>query len=124
MLSVYGPRFGLDRETALKVAGAFGAGMARMAGTCGAVTGAFMVLGLKHGKLRPDDDDAREKTYALVKEFTSEFKFRNKTIVCKELLGHDIGTPEGMEAIKLKKLIVTLCPNFVRDAAEILERLI
>ena len=58
---MYGARFGLDRETALHVAGAFG-GMARRGGTCGAVTGAFMVIGLKYGKTRPDGDDAREKT--------------------------------------------------------------
>jgi len=46
VLSTYGTRSGLDRETGLKVAGAFGAGMARMGETCGAVTGAFMVIGL------------------------------------------------------------------------------
>jgi len=45
---VYGGRSGLDRETALKVAGAFGAGMARTGGTCGSVTGALMVIGLKY----------------------------------------------------------------------------
>ncbi len=38
VFSTYGPQFGLDREMALKVAGAFGGGMAHMGRTCGAVT--------------------------------------------------------------------------------------
>jgi C_GCAxxG_C_C family probable redox protein len=117
---VYGLRFGLDREIALKIAGAFGSGMG-MGETCGAVTGAFMVIGLKHGKTKADNDAAKETTYELVKELTSRFSARNGSIKCKELLGCDLSTPEGMEAVIEKKLFITLCPKFVQDAAEILE---
>jgi C_GCAxxG_C_C family probable redox protein len=119
VLSACSERFGLDREMALRVAGAFGGGMARTGGTCGAVTGAFMVIGLKHGKTKADDNNAREKTYELAKEFTARFVERNKSIVCKELLGHDLSTPEGREAVKEKKLATTICPKFVQDAVEI-----
>jgi C_GCAxxG_C_C family probable redox protein len=117
---VYGLRFGLDREIALKIAGAFGSGMG-MGETCGAVTGAFMVIGLKHGKTKADNNAAKETTYELVKELTSRFSARNGSIKCKELLGCDLSTPEGMEAVIEKKLFITLCPKFVQDAAEILE---
>ena len=55
VLSTYAQDFGLDREAALKLAAGFGGGMGRMAGTCGAVTGAFMVLGLKHGPTEAGD---------------------------------------------------------------------
>ncbi|UCD85357.1 MAG: C_GCAxxG_C_C family protein, partial [Deltaproteobacteria bacterium] len=61
LLSTYGTDFGLDRETALKVAGAFGGGMGRMGEVCGAVTGAFMVIGLKHGMVKGEDNKAKEK---------------------------------------------------------------
>ncbi len=98
--------------------------MARRGETCGAVTGAMLVIGLKHGKTRPDDDEARERTYKLVAELVSRFKSRNRTVLCRELLGHDFGTPEGIEAIQRKKLITTLCPKFVRDAAEIVEEIL
>ncbi len=121
MLSTYGTRFGLDREMALKAAGAFGAGMGRMGETCGAATGAFMVIGLKHGKTKIDDNEAREKTYKLVKEFTVRFKARNRSILCRELLGHDLSTPEGMKTVAEKDLFVTLCPRFLRDSVEIIE---
>jgi C_GCAxxG_C_C family probable redox protein len=92
-----------------------------MGETCGAVTGAFMVIGLKHGKTKADNDAAKETTYELVKELTSRFSARNGSIKCKELLGCDLSTPEGMEAVIEKKLFITLCPKFVQDAAEILE---
>jgi C_GCAxxG_C_C family probable redox protein len=39
---------------ALKIASGFGGGMGRLAETCGAVTGAFMVLGLKYGSAASD----------------------------------------------------------------------
>ncbi len=121
MLSTYGTRFGLDRETALKVSGAFGGGMGRMGGTCGAVTGAFMVIGLKHGKIQEGDDGAREKTYEMVEEFTRRFRARNKSIICRELLGHELNTPEGMQAVTEKKLFLTFCPGLIQSASEILE---
>ena len=124
VLSACGGRFGLDRETALRVAGAFGGGMARRGETCGAVTGAFMVIGLKHGKIKADDNTAREKTYDLAKEFTVKFVSRNKSIICKELLGYDLSTPEGREAVKEKKLATTICPKFVQDAVEIVEEIV
>jgi C_GCAxxG_C_C family probable redox protein len=124
LLSAYSEDLGMSREEALKVSCAFGAGMSRMAETCGAVTGAFMVLGLKYGKFKADDDAAREKTYAMVNEFARRFKARNGTIVCKELLGADMSTPEGMKYSKEHKLAAKLCPGFVRDAAEIVEEML
>jgi len=124
VLSACGGRFGLDREVSLKIATAFGGGMARMGGTCGAVTGAFMVIGLKHGKTKADDNNTREKTYELAKEFAARFTSRNKSIVCRDLLGHDLSTPEGREAVKDKKLATTLCPKFVQDAVEIVEEIV
>ncbi len=117
-------RFGLDREEGLRVAGAFGGGMSRMGETCGAVTGAFIVIGLKHGKTKADDDKAREKTYELANELVRRFKKRNATIRCRELLGHDLSTGEGREAVMEQNLFVTRCPKFLRDAAEILEEIL
>ena len=46
LVSMYCEDFGLDRNLGLKVAMGFGSGMARTGNTCGAVTGAYMILGL------------------------------------------------------------------------------
>jgi C_GCAxxG_C_C family probable redox protein len=124
VLSTYGEQFGLDRETALKVAGAFGGGMGNMGKTCGAVTGALMVIGLKYGQTRVEDKEPKKKTYRLVKEFAEQFKVRNGSINCTELLGCDLSTPEGMRCAEERNLFTTLCPKFVQDAAEILEELL
>jgi len=124
LLSTYGAQFGLNREIALKVSGAFGGGMSRMGETCGAVTGAFMVIGLKYGKTRVEDEWTKDETYRLVKEFVERFKSRNGSIICRELLGCDISTPEEMKLAEEKKLVTTLCPKFVQDAAEIIEQIL
>jgi C_GCAxxG_C_C family probable redox protein len=124
VLSAYAPQFGLDRESALKVSGAFGAGMGRMGETCGAVTGAFMVIGLKHGKTRAEDDEAKERAYRLVQEFADQFRARHGSIVCRELLGCDLSIPEQRALAQEKKLTATLCPRFVHDAAEIVEQIL
>jgi C_GCAxxG_C_C family probable redox protein len=124
ILSTFGEQFGLDRNTALKLAAGFGGGMGRLAGTCGGVTGAFMVLGLKYGAVSAEDREAKELTYERVREFAVQFKERNGSLECRELLGCDISTPDGLQAFKDKELISTLCPKFVRDAAEILEEML
>ena len=124
VFATYAVEMGMDRDKALKIAQAFGGGMGAMGETCGAVTGAFMVIGLKYGRVKVDDDEAKRKTYALVQEFTRKFKARNGTIVCRELLGCDIGTPEGERIAKEKKLASTLCPKFVQDAAEIIKEIL
>jgi len=118
VLSSYGEEFGLDRELALKVAGAFGGGIARMGAQCGAVTGALMVLGLKYGKAKAGDEGARERTYELAREFVTRFESRHGSIVCRELLGYDLSNPEERAAAKEKGLFDTLCLQLVRDAAE------
>jgi C_GCAxxG_C_C family probable redox protein len=124
LLSTYGKEFGLEQETAFRVAAAFGSGMARMADTCGAVTGAFMIIGLKYGKIRADDDESKEKTYSLVKEFVKRFKARNKSIICRDLLGYDVSKPEELKYVEENKIIKEKCPKFVQDAAEIIEELL
>jgi len=124
VFSTYGTQFGLNRETVLKIAGAFGGGMGHMGETCGAVTGAFMVIGLRYGRTIAGDRQSQDKTDSLVNEFVNRFKSRNTSIVCKELLGCDLSTPEGTSMAKEKNLFATICPGFVRDAAEIIEQIL
>ena len=124
VFSAYAPLLGVSENKALKIACSFGGGMARMGETCGAVTGAFMVLGLKHGRVDPLDEQTKEKTYELVEQFVSRFKSRNRFIACRDLLGCDIGDPEGHEMAEKNRLFDTLCPKLVQDAAEILEELL
>lgn len=124
ILATYGPELGMDRETALKIAGGFGSGMGRMAGTCGAVTGAFMVIGLVHGMTKEGDQKQKEISYELVRRFAGKFRERNRTLECRELMGVDVSTPGGLAVASEKNIFRTVCPKYVQDAAEILEELL
>jgi C_GCAxxG_C_C family probable redox protein len=124
VLSAFAADFGLDRDTALRLAGGFGGGMGRMGEVCGAVTGAFMVLGLKYGQAQAEDIAAKEKSYAMVREFANRFKSRNGSIHCRELMGCDLSTPEGMQYALDHKLFITTCVDMVRSATEILESML
>jgi C_GCAxxG_C_C family probable redox protein len=124
ILSTFAPGLGLDEETALKLASGFGGGMGRMGKTCGAVTGAFMAIGLKYGKTKADDEESKERTYMLACEFAKRFESNNGSVTCNDLLGCDIATPEGMRRAEAEDLFNTLCPKLVRNAAEILEGLL
>lgn len=115
---------GLDREIALRVGSGFGSGMGRMALTCGAVTGAFMVIGLKYGHTSGEDKKARDKTYELLKKFSAAFKKEHGSITCRELLGSDVSTPHGLSIAQEKDLFRTLCPKYVRSSVAILEEIL
>ncbi|HUT96889.1 MAG TPA: C-GCAxxG-C-C family protein [Dehalococcoidales bacterium] len=88
------------------------------------VTGALMVIGLKHGATVAGDEASQEKAFSLIGRFLERFKDRHGSILCRELLGYDISTPEGLQAAKDKGLFGKLCPGFVRASAEILEELL
>ena len=124
VLSTYSEQFGLAVDQAYKIGDPFGAGMRSLSETCGAVTGSFMVIGLKYGRMRADDLDAKEKTAELVQEFIKRFKERHGTIVCRELLGHDISISEQHDLAEEKGYFQTKCPNFIKDAVGILEEIL
>jgi C_GCAxxG_C_C family probable redox protein len=123
ILAAYGPRYGLDEQHALRLASGFAAGM-RMAETCGAVTGAYMVLGL--AKSGPDCSvaEGRQATYDAVVALSKAFRERQGSLTCRELLGCDISTPEGAQAAREAGLFRTKCPDVVRCAAELVEEIL
>jgi len=118
---MYGDGFGLERTTALKAASVFGAGMGRLGEVCGAVTGALIVIGLKHGQTEPKDSQTKGEAYALVRSFADRFRTLGSTLLCRELLGCDLATPAGMTTARQKGYFTERCPRFVREVAEILE---
>lgn len=115
---------GLDRDTSLKLAQAFGGGMAHLGEACGAVTGAFMLIGLKYGRTKADDLEARDRTYAKMRRFAERFKALHCSIQCRCLLGLDLGTEEGLRLAREKNLFQTLCAKYVQDAATIVEEIL
>lgn len=123
VLIAFCKELGLSQEMAARVATGFGGGM-RHGGTCGGVTGALMVLGLKYGQVEASDQETKMKAYKMVQEFQARFAKKHGSIVCKELLGHNIGTEEGMKCIKEQGLLQSQCNTFIADAITIVEEMI
>ncbi len=105
--------YGLDDETALKITCGLGSGV-RSAEICGAVSGAVLVIGLKHGSTK---ELCNQKT----EEFIAKFKTENGSIVCRDLLDCDISTPAGREKAISENLFKTKCLDMVLSAVKILE---
>lgn len=92
---------GVDENTALNIGNAFAAGMGNMEGTCGALVGAGIILGL----IKKDRAiSARE-----MRQIMTKFQQRNGATQCKMLKGIDSGK------------VLRECPDCVADAAEFLE---
>jgi len=119
VLEAYGPKYGLSIDDCHRISSGFGGGM-RCGEVCGAVTGAYMVLGLKYGPQK-EGDVSKETVNSKIIEFTGKFEKRHGSIRCKELLDCDIGTPEGMQTAKEGNLFKTICPEMVQAASDILE---
>jgi C_GCAxxG_C_C family probable redox protein len=121
VLSTYSEQLGLEEALALKVACGFGGGIGRTGRTCGAVTGAVMVIGLKHGQADVADEESRQKTHKLVKQFIDKFTALHGSIECRELIGYDLSDSAESKLARENKVFENRCPNFVYDSACILE---
>lgn len=112
---------GIESGLLPKAATAFCGGMSRSCGTCGALTGAMLGIGLALGRARAED--SVEPTYAatqrLIAAFEEEFGARD----CHRLLGCDLGTPEGQATFRAQGL-VERSTRYTGRAAEIAAGLI
>jgi len=119
--------YGIDVETALKLSSSFGGGMGRMREVCGAVSGMFMVAGLETGTADGNDREGKKHNYDVVQSLANEFRKKNSSIICRELLGLD---KEGTEidisntnpAKRTKEYYQKRpCIELVKDAVDIIE---
>jgi C_GCAxxG_C_C family probable redox protein len=125
VLTPFREQFGLTEDHCLKMACAFGAGMGRTQQTCGAVTGALMVLGLHFGKGKKDDNSKKIYTYEKAVEFMNLFKEKHGSVGCLELLeGLHMDIPEESKEIDARELYRIRCTRYVSDAVQITEKLI
>ena len=113
VFSAFATQFGLDTETALKLASPFGGGVARRGEICGAVTGALLALGLARGAKAPA---GKEEIYRLSQEFMRLFEEKHGTLLCRDLIACDLSTPTGLQAAREKRVFTTIFPVLVQDA--------
>ena len=121
VLGSLGPAAGLEPSECFRVAAAFGGGMARMGLVCGAVTGGMMVLGLRHADSSTAQPGPRAKFYAKVQDFSARFTQKHGSMVCRDLIRCDLGTPEGQKTFHDQGMHQGICTGLVRSAVEILD---
>lgn len=124
--SVFAPfavKFGMDLDTAMKIATPFGGGMGHSGQVCGAVSGGLMAIGLVKG-ITTYDREQKYACYELAQIFQNRFLAIHGAITCPGLLGYDIGNPIALEEVRELDLFHTLCPQFVGDAAMIVDQLL
>ncbi len=116
--------WGLDAGVALRVASAFGAGMGRKQEVCGAVTGALMALGLEAGYTEASDKAGKERVYLQARTLQDQFTAVHGSVICRDLLGVDLLTPEGQAAFGTRNLGTTVCAACVATADRLVQELI
>ena len=125
VLYSFSDKLGLDKNTALKLACGFGGGMAKKQGTCGAIAGGIIALGLKYGRGEGQDQTFTEETYRKVRELLWQFESKHGTSNCRTLLmGCDLSTPEGQRYFKEKDLRNKSCKGFVKTVGDTLEQIL
>lgn len=108
VVCAYCDLFGLDEETAYKMAEGFGLGMGMM-DTCGALSAAFMLAGMQGSKGTEHPGETKAQTYKTTKMLAAAFREKNGTCLCRELKGIADG--------KMRRS----CPGCIEDACSLIE---
>lgn len=124
VFATYADLFGLSKETALKLSSPMGAGVGRMREVCGAVSGMALLSGLKEGNTDPDNEEAKEHIYGLVREMSDKFTAENGTLICKELLGKNREQSAKPEERTQDYYATRPCSRLIACAAKIVEEML
>jgi len=104
-------------DIALGVAG----GVGLRGKTCGAVTGAAIMLGVVVGRREDDYLKKLTRTMAAAGALCQEFESTFGSTECRKLCGLDLTTPEGIAALEAG-VKAKVCRRFVEAAARLLAR--
>lgn len=102
----------IDPQVLFKLLEGFGFGMGCANGTCGAISGAVALLGLKNSDGNLEAPATKAQTYQLSKELLLKFQEKNGATICRDLKGIDTGN------------VLRSCPGCIEDAVELVEEIL
>ena len=111
VVCAYCDLFGLEEETAYKMAEVFGLGMGMME-VCGALTGGFMLAGVKCSAGTDAPGTTKGQTYRQTRAMGEAFAAKNGTMLCRELKGVSTGK------------VLRPCPDCIRDGCALVEEML
>lgn len=118
VFAAFSEDYGVTEKQALQIGACFGSGMNK-GEVCGACTGALMALGMRYGQFDLSDVESRAAQKTKAVRFLEEFKKREGSYICRDILGCDLTTEEGRSYAINKGLFKKICPKMVKTAAEI-----
>ena len=122
LLVAFGEPYGMNETMAGALGRPLGGGIAKTANICGYLTAALQILSLANEK--SDESSSRKAVHAAVVELVQRFTLLHGHLLCKDLLGADMSTPEGAKKIADENLIAAHCFGFGRDVAQLLDDLL
>lgn len=111
VFAAFAPAFGLKRDHALRIASAFGGGM-NIGSTCGALTGAMMVLGLAAG-FHAYDPQIKDSFAGLNRDLIKRFQEEAGHIDCRDILQIDPTDARQKQAAREAGVLAERCPRCV-----------
>ena len=108
----YCDKAGIDEKTMCQRTEGYGLGMGGMKGTCGAVSGAVLLAGMKNSTGNVEHPDSKGATYKLSREIVKEFQEKNSSVVCEELKGVETGN------------VLRSCGGCIKDAVLLAGRIL
>jgi C_GCAxxG_C_C family probable redox protein len=103
---------GMSEEDAFRAMEGFGLGMGCMEGTCGALSGAVMLAGLKGSCADLETPKSKGATYKVAARIVRDFKEKAGATACKDLKGVETG-----------KMLYS-CPDCIKTAAALAEEIL
>jgi len=120
VLTTYAQDLDIDTNLAKKISIGL-AGGSGVGGECGAVSGAYLVIGLKYGFAHPGDPEQFGIVLSKTKAFIEKFKALHGDINCPKLIGLDVFSEEGHREFVENNIKASTCSRFVGDTVTILE---
>lgn len=117
ILIYFSKQFNIEKDMAANIAKGFESGMFK-GKTCGCVSAAYIVLGLKFGNL------TRELFKLKIEEFNKKFNSTIGSSICQDILGINISSNENLIKAKNDGTIPKKCPNAIFNTISILTEMI
>jgi C_GCAxxG_C_C family probable redox protein len=115
LLALYEHMYPEQKDAVIpKIATGFGGGMGRCGSVCGALTGAFMAVGLKYGANEINlqkKADAYAKTQTLYKLFEKQ----HGSVMCRNLIKYDLSNPEQFAKAKQEDAFEKVCTVLIKS---------
>ncbi len=124
IVSTFSEELGLMEKQALMITTGLGAGINYQGKTCGAVLGAYIILGLRYGVENADDQEGKLKLRKLLDQFSKDFSEKYNSLNCKDILGLDVSKEEELEELREKNAFREVCPKVVETAAIIVDKML